>query len=97
MFDAETVTCISATETSNWIISTETVTCMIATERFTNITVTESTTCIIAIESVSYIVPIETATCRIDLIQKLPPEEMAAFRDSFGCNKEIEPMIKYQV
>ena len=54
-------------------------------------------TCIIAIKSLSYIVPTESATCRSDYIQKLPLAEMVAFRDSFSCNKEIEPMSKHQV
>ena len=41
---AETVTCICAAETSNYIIAAETVTCLIATERSTNIPVTKSAT-----------------------------------------------------
>ena len=107
IFDAETVTYISAAETSNWIILTETITSMIATERSASITVTESTTCIVVIEpgnlhklaivSDSYIVPTETATCRIDCIYKLSLAEMVAFRDSFICIKEIEPISKHQV
>ena len=51
IFTAETVTCISAAETSNYIISTETVTCRTATERSSNITTTKTTICIVAIES----------------------------------------------
>ena len=62
IIDDETVTCISAAETSNWTIATETVT--------TYITATDVITCIIAIESVSYIVLTETVTCRFDYIQK---------------------------
>ena len=51
IFAAETFTCISVAETSNYcIISTETVTFITATKRSTNISVAESTTNIIAIE-----------------------------------------------
>ena len=89
IFDAETVTCISAAETSTWIIST----CIwLQTERSTNITVTESNTCIVAIEpqnlhklaieSGSYIVSTEPATCRIDCIQKL--SLVLACRNMYG-------------
>ena len=41
---ADTVTCVSAAETSNYIIPAETVTCILATERPTNIPITGITT-----------------------------------------------------
>ena len=75
IFDAETFTCINATEISNCIIATETVIYITATKKSTNTIVAEGTTCItatdigaciIAIESVSCLVPTETATCRTD-------------------------------
>ena len=50
IFAAKTVTCISATETFNSMITAETVTCINALKRSTNTVVTESTTFIIAME-----------------------------------------------
>ena len=75
-------------ESITYTAITETVTCIIATD---------VVTCIVAIESVSYIVPTEAATCRIDYIQKRSLAEMVLVRDSFSCNKEIEPMSEHQV
>ena len=106
--DEETVTFVSAAETSNRIIATKTVTGMIATERSTNITVTERTTRIVATEPRNlhncnrryhlhncYIhSSTETAACRTDYTQKLFLAEMVPVRGSFSYNKKLS---KHQV
>ena len=82
IFDAETVTWMSAAETSNCIIVTKTVTCMIAAEKSNSITVTESAIFIFVIEPQTSIIAADVVTCitTIESVSYIVPIETVTCR-----------------